>query len=476
MSQNTNPTVINSLYGTAIGTTSSNAYVSVFEARDPIPQDVNYPIQKRWFNTNSKFEWILTSFSNASGILQANWQLIGFSGISAETLTGNSGGAVPVDTNNNINVIADGTIATVVGNPAAHTLTITSLLQFDGNSGVASPTAGVVNIIGTGIVSTSASGNTVTISSTGGGFVATLEGNTGGKVSPDGTGNINVVGDSTTINVAGTTNTLTISASGTVPTLFVEDTGTATPFSNALQIRGGTGISTNGTGSIVTITNTGSAGANFVLNFQTFTTSGTYVPTTGMKYCIIQTIGGGGAGGGSQTTNGSQVAAGSGGGGGEYASAIFSAATIGVSQIVTIGAGGTGILGSEGTAGGTTSVGSLISSNGGQPGLNGTAESGGAGGGGLGGTGGTGGNFRTPGVPGEAGFGIFSPLLTLSGAGGSAVYGSGGNAIPTNGNGNVGLGYGGGGGGSCNITSQGTAKIGGNGASGVAIITEYIFT
>jgi hypothetical protein len=43
-------------------------------------------------------------------------------------------------------------------------------LIVDGNTGSASPSADVLNIVGTGAVSTAASGNTVTISVAGGGF------------------------------------------------------------------------------------------------------------------------------------------------------------------------------------------------------------------------------------------------------------------------------------------------------------------
>ena len=43
----------------------------------------------------------------------------------------------------------------------------------------------------------------------------------------------------------------------TVPTSFVEDVGTATPVANILNIRGGIGIMTSGSGNTVTITATG---------------------------------------------------------------------------------------------------------------------------------------------------------------------------------------------------------------------------
>ena len=79
---------------------------------------------------------------------------------------------------------------------------------------------------------------------------------------------------------------------------------------------------------------------------QVFTGTGTYTPTTGMLYCQVICLGGGGAGGGAASTGATTTAEGGGGGSGEYAVGVFSASTIGASQSVTIGAGGT-----AGTAG-----------------------------------------------------------------------------------------------------------------------------
>src|SRR6185503_17666870 len=60
---------------------------------------------------------------------------------------------------------------------------------------------------------------------------------------------------------------------------------------------------------------------------QTFTANGTYTPTSGMLYCVIEIIGSGGGGGGTASTTGAQIAAAGGGGSGEYARGVFSAAT-----------------------------------------------------------------------------------------------------------------------------------------------------
>ncbi len=68
------------------------------------------------------------------------------------SLTGNSGGAVG-PASGNINIVGDGTTATVVGNPGTNTLTITAigggsgLATLAGDIGSASPSAGTINLI-----------------------------------------------------------------------------------------------------------------------------------------------------------------------------------------------------------------------------------------------------------------------------------------------------------------------------------------
>jgi hypothetical protein len=75
---------------------------------------------------------------------------------------------------------------------------------------------------------------------------------------------------------------------------------------------------------------------------QTITTTGagTYTPTTGMKYCIIELQGAGGGSGGT-TGAGGQGSCSGGGGGGCYAKIIATAAQIGASASYTVGAAGT---------------------------------------------------------------------------------------------------------------------------------------
>src|SRR3974390_2022679 len=79
------------------------------------------------------------------------------------------------------------------------------------------------------------------------------------------------------------------------------------------------------------------------VKIQVFTGAGTYTytPSAGMVYCIIECLGGGGGGGGGAGTANYALGAG-GGGAGSYSRALVSAATVGVSQTVTIGTAGSG--------------------------------------------------------------------------------------------------------------------------------------
>jgi len=214
---------------------------------------------------------------------------------------------------------------------------------------------------------------------------------------------------------------------------------------------------------------------SFIVNEKVFTSSGTYTPTAGMLYCEVQMVGGGGGGGGTAATGVGQWAAGGGAGAGEHAVGVFSAATIGASQTVTIGAGGVGSAASTGGAGGNTSLGALMSANGGGGGVFGPSSVGTTVGGTLGGTGGTGGNYRSPGVPGGGGSALIASSVLRPGFGGSSPLGAGGveNAGPAAGA--SGLGYGSGGSGASQIASAG-ALAGGAGSAGAIFITEYIAT
>lgn len=195
--------------------------------------------------------------------------------------------------------------------------------------------------------------------------------------------------------------------------------------------------------------------AGVVVAMQAFTSSGTYTPTTGMAYCVVHMVGGG--------AGGAELAAGNygggGGGAGEYATGVFSAASIGASQTVTIGAGG-----AANSAGGNTSLGALLVANGAAAATTGIGGAGGTGGGGTG--------LHVVGGQGQSGPPLSSAPLAVGGSGGASFFGSGGRG----GQGNLdagaaGVAYGSGGGGNGCATTFGNA---GAGAGGCVIIYEYL--
>lgn len=212
---------------------------------------------------------------------------------------------------------------------------------------------------------------------------------------------------------------------------------------------------------------------------QTFTSSGTYTPTSGMKYCIIELVGGGGGGGGTTTTGVGEITTAGGGGAGGYARKLASAAAIGASQTVTIGAGGSAgaVGGGNGGAGGTTSLGTLCIATGGGGGFGGpsVAQNFSSAYGGTAGIGTTG-DFLSRGsygVNGTAGLNFASN----GGAGGSSFFGGGGQGATTSGgptNGDPGSNYGGGGGAGATGSGGQLQASGGAGSAGVIIVTEYI--
>lgn len=111
--------------------------------------------------------------------------------------------------------------------------------------------------------------------------------------------------------------------------------------------------------------------SNCVLQAFTAPGANTYTPTAGMKHCIVISTGGGGGGGGGDASAAANVGAGAGGGAGGTCIERFTAADIGASQTVTIGAAGAAgsTAGGNGGAGGNTTFGALHTANGGAGGI-----------------------------------------------------------------------------------------------------------
>ena len=214
------------------------------------------------------------------------------------------------------------------------------------------------------------------------------------------------------------------------------------------------------------------SGGGIISSQQIFTTSSTFLPSPDMECCIVECVGGGGGGGGG-TGGVNVVGNGAGGGSGGYSRKFLTAAEVGGSQAIAVGAGGTVVTGGPGGAGGASSFGTLCIANGGFGG--GTiAQAGGAGA--APGTG----DLAAAGSPGEAGYvnmtGAVDLNFSFSGAGGSGPWGGGAPAAQSGANshtaGNVASNYGGGGGG-CSTYNFGASISGSPGSAGVVVVTEF---
>lgn len=218
----------------------------------------------------------------------------------------------------------------------------------------------------------------------------------------------------------------------------------------------------------------------FSLHTQTFTSTGTYTPSANLAFAHVTCVGGGGAGGGTPITSSSQTAAGGGGAGGGQPTGLFTAATIGSSQTVTIGGAGTGVSGANGNNGGQTTFGALLTANGGAGGPVGVLSTTATIAGGANGGTSSGGYLNLTGGTGGDGWGFISGGIVLA-SGGTGGPGLGGAfatvAMVSSTAGLNGVGApvpGAGGGGSAASQSQ-AATTGGIGGAGECVVIEHLY-
>lgn len=210
-----------------------------------------------------------------------------------------------------------------------------------------------------------------------------------------------------------------------------------------------------------------------VIRMQTFSVSGTYTPNAKMVYCIMKAWGAGGGSGGSPDPGAGSTGA-AGGGAGGFSLQVASLATIGASQVITIGAGGTaGAAGSNpGGNGGDTSIGALCIAKGGSGGPHPVSV--GITLGGVGGIAGTGAITGT-GMSGGAGVGMAAGTgQGFGGQGGSTLVGGGGRSTAPNSNGIAGQGFGSGASGACAAGGLG-APAGAVGGGGFVSVIEFCY-
>lgn len=477
-------------YSQAQGTSSIPQFL--FLDRDPTANDINYVLYQGWVNTLTYGIWYLESFIPLNGVITAQWRAVAPIVVKsvppASPLTASSDYSYPIGQTWCDNIANDYYV--MISNPTDTTgywVKLSAGTQgadfLQGNSGgpVGPDADGIINVIGqTGqidVVGTPLN-NTLTISLTGGSEAIdsvqvdafTAPGTN--PVLPTAAGLITVTGSQV---VAGTNPVRTNSLAANTYAVQVQR-------SQAIAAADVTKIGLcNFNSSQFSVDSTGfvsSTGFSSV-NVQTFTSSGTYTPTSGMSKCIVQCVGGGGGGGGANTN---QNSSGAGGGSGAYCTNVFSAATIGASQTVTIGAGGTaGTTAAAGGTGGTTTFGGLLSAGGGLGAeasnttlviFNYTGGSGGTATGGYINVSGNAGDDSAYGV--WASLGPNSGALSHAGNGGASFFGGAGESAPSGLISNGGAGSFGGGGGGASTGTSGVTHTGGVGGNGVIIVTEYI--
>lgn len=268
-------------------------------------------------------------------------------------------------------------------------------------------------------------------------------------------------------NPSGSTFRYTYDGTGTDPNI----TSVTFPVGNSVSISSGS-MSYANTGNFTII----ASGANYFevynpngvaennktlasgyLNQFTVATQATWTKPTGLKYAIVEVQGAGGQGGGNTSDSHS-----GGGGAGGYGKKLILAASLGSTETVTYGAPGYGKVINIGTSGGLSSFGTHIISLGGLGGYEANLN---------GRTGGTvtGGDINIQGQYGDGGSGDTGGSQE-GGFGGSTILGFGGiggaDSAPSAG---VGYGSGGGGGGATSARNE----LGGYGAKGIVIVTEF---
>lgn len=189
----------------------------------------------------------IASFNSADFTVDANG-FVTFTGTgSAETLTGNSGGAVS-PTLNNINTVGTGSI-TIVGNPGTSTLTTELTGLTNHNVLVGAGTATITNVApstaGFVLTSNGAAADPSFQDIAASGAIKTVTGNTGGAEVPDALGNFNVLGTGS-ITVAGSLNTETVQLTGLTDHNVLLGAGTATITNVAPSATAGIPLVSNG--------------------------------------------------------------------------------------------------------------------------------------------------------------------------------------------------------------------------------------
>ncbi len=222
----------------------------VANPRNPGPRDYSeFNLGNIWLNTITEDVWFLVN----KDAQIACWRMFGGTGSGILTLTGDSGGAVPGDGANNINLLGTANEITTTGSIPTNTLTISIgasvALNYVTDSGSATALNNEVNVFGMFAVSTSGASNTITISA---GSTIPLQFDADTDFAIVIGNQVNWVGGNLIDTVGDTGNKLTINMDPAVANQYVTDSGTAQALVGILNVSGGDNINTSGSGNTVT--------------------------------------------------------------------------------------------------------------------------------------------------------------------------------------------------------------------------------
>lgn len=113
------------LYTQGFGSRPENVEIPFLTNRPPTSADVNYPLGKRWVDTSAGNEYTLTQFSSVGATVTANWAFLGGSSGDLNTLTTDDL-TVVTPSAGNINLSGSGSITTV-GAASTATVELTGL-------------------------------------------------------------------------------------------------------------------------------------------------------------------------------------------------------------------------------------------------------------------------------------------------------------------------------------------------------------
>lgn len=337
--------------------------------RPPTARDyITIPIGTFWLDTSanpitSANLWFLASAANNTAV----WNNFAGGAGALITLTGDTGPVVTPDVNGNIDIFGGILIQTTGG---VNQLTVGLAPGNDGQIpiGFTGGDTAYANITaGAGITIVNAP-NSITISAPAVGTVTTLTGNTGGARPPT-AGNINTVGGGI-ITTAGAGSTLTTSLTqgldGQIP---IAATGAPTIYANLTS--NDASITITNTPNGIDLVNNGAGGSSITIT--TFDVSGMWTKGVGTR--VVEVYGWTGGGGGGSGGRGGVFGSGSGGAAGSAFFYHTPGAFWGATETVTIGAGGlggapqagAGTNGNDGAPGGTTKIGNIVAAPGATP-------------------------------------------------------------------------------------------------------------